>query len=74
VKAVIVHAVSPAVDASAAKPRNRTCLTVTSAAPRLATITFTFTACPGTTTPSSASASTLMPFASNAACWNSSSF
>ena len=40
-------------------------------APRFATMTSTFTSCPGTTTPSSASASILMPLASMAACWNS---
>src|SRR5262245_14868553 len=38
------------------KPSNFTCLIATSALPRLATMTFTFTGCPGTTTPASARA------------------
>ena len=60
--------------ASPSKPSNFTCLTVTSAVPWLATMTDTFTGCPGTTTPSSASASTRMPLATSVACWNSRSF
>src|ERR1700736_6464978 len=48
VNAVIAHAASPS------NPPNVTCFTVTSAAPRLATMTFTFTGWPGTTTPAAA--------------------
>ena len=56
------------------KPLNRTSFTVTSAAPRLATIVVTFTGCPGTTTPSSASVSMRTLSARRIASWNSRSF
>ena len=49
--AVMVH------PPGASKPLKLTCFTVTSAAPRLATMVLTLTGCPATTTPSSASVS-----------------